>query len=187
MMTRFTSAARRAYAFPAAEKKAAGIAVSSRAATSRSAFAMRLFVRLWLLDYGRPGGRRREARRCSGGTATPVRSALLIAVGMAVKPPQPETTTMQNPTVYPAALVAARDSLAIAQDNLDRLAAFPSLFAALCEAIEVLSNDAAIVSDLAGIGKLLADHLGTLSTPATQAVDDVLSSLRRAHEEPDHV
>lgn len=94
---------------------------------------------------------------------------------------------MQNPTVYPAALVAARDSLAIPQDNLDRLAAFPSLFAALCEAIEVLSNDAAIVSDLAGIGKLLADHLGTLSTPATQAVDDVLSSLRRAHEEPDHV
>lgn len=182
----FTAAAPWAYALPAAEKKAAGGDSPSRAATSRTAFAMRLFVRLWLLDYGRPGGRRRKARRCSGGLSTPVRSALPFDIGTAVTLPQPETTTMQNPTVYPSALLAARDSLSRAQDNLQHVEAFPSLFSALCEAIEILSSDAVIVSSLASIGKQLADHLAILSTPVTQAVDDVLSSLRRAHEDTDH-
>lgn len=93
---------------------------------------------------------------------------------------------MQNPTVYPSALLAARDSLSRAQDNLQHVEAFPSLFSALCEAIEILSSDAVIVSSLASIGKQLADHLAILSTPVTQAVDDVLSSLRRAHEDTDH-
>lgn len=93
---------------------------------------------------------------------------------------------MQTTTVYPSALVAARDSLARAQDNLQHLEAFPSLFSALCEAIEILSSDAVLVSSLAGVGKQLADHLAILSTPITQAVDDVLSSLRRVHEENDH-
>lgn len=94
---------------------------------------------------------------------------------------------MQTTPVYPSALVAARDSLALAQDKLQHVEAFPSLFSALCEAIEILSSDAALVSDLACIGKRLADNLSSLSTPASQAVDDVLSSLRRAHEETDHV
>lgn len=93
---------------------------------------------------------------------------------------------MKNPTVYPSALLAARDSLSRAQDNLQHIEAFPSLFSALCEAIEILSSDAVLVSDLACIGKRLADYLSILSTPASQAVDDVLSSLRRAHEETDH-
>lgn len=93
---------------------------------------------------------------------------------------------MQNPTVYPSALLAARDSLARAQDSLQHVEAFPSLFGALCEAIEILSNDAILVSSLACIGKHLADQLAILSTPASQAVDDVLSSLRRAHDENDH-
>lgn len=94
---------------------------------------------------------------------------------------------MQNPSVYPSALVAARDSLALAQDKLQHVEAFPSLFSALCEAIEILSSDAVLVSELACIGKRLADYLSTLSTPASQAVDDVLSYLRRDHEETDHV
>lgn len=94
---------------------------------------------------------------------------------------------MQTTPVYPSALVAARDSLARAQDNLQHVEAFPSLFSALCEAIEILSSDAVLVSELACIGKRLADYLSTLSTPASQAVDDVLSSLRRANEETDHV
>ena len=89
---------------------------------------------------------------------------------------------MQTAPVYPSALVAARDSLARAQDNLQHVEAFPSLFSALCEAIEILSSDAVLVSSLAGVGKQLADHLAILSTPVTQAVDDVLSSLRRANE-----
>ena len=93
---------------------------------------------------------------------------------------------MQTIPVYPSTLVAARDSLARAQDNLQHVEAFPSLFSALCEAIEILSSDAVLVSSLAGVGKQLADHLAILSTPVTQAVDDVLSSLRRVHEENDH-
>ena len=94
---------------------------------------------------------------------------------------------MQTIPVYPSTLVAARDSLARAQDNLQHVEAFPSLFSALCEAIEILSSDAVLVSSLAGVGKQLADHLAILSTPVTQAVDDVLSSLRRAHEETDRI
>lgn len=91
---------------------------------------------------------------------------------------------MQTAPVYPSALVAARDSLARAQDNLQHVEAFPSLFSALCEAIEILSSDAVLVSSLAGVGKQLADHLAILSTPVTQAVDDVLSSLHGLTEEP---
>lgn len=181
-----TNAASRRYAPPAAEKKAAGGDSPSRAATSRTALAMRLFVRLWLLDYGRPGGRRRKARRCSGGLSTPVRSALPFDSGEAVTLPQPETTTMQTIPVYPSALVAARDSLALAQDNLQHVEAFPPLFSALCEAIDILSSDAVLVSSLACVGKQLADHLAILSTPVTQAVDDVLSSLRSITEEQIH-
>ncbi len=93
---------------------------------------------------------------------------------------------MQTTPVYPAALVAARDALVLAQDNLQHVEAFPSMFSALCEAIDILSSDAVLVSSLACVGKQLADHLAILSTPVTQAVDDVLSSLRRANEENDH-
>ncbi len=93
---------------------------------------------------------------------------------------------MQTTPVYPAALVAARDALVLAQDNLQHVEAFPSMFSALCEAIDILSSDAVLVSSLACVGKQLADHLAILRTPVTQAVDDVLSSLRRANEENDH-
>lgn len=94
---------------------------------------------------------------------------------------------MQTIPVYPSALVAARDSLALAQDNLQHIEAFPSMFSALCEAIDILSSDAVLVSSLACVGKQLADHLAILSTPVTQAVDDVLSSLRCAPKENNHV
>ncbi len=93
---------------------------------------------------------------------------------------------MQNPTAHPAAIVAARDSLANAQDNLEPLSDFPRHISTLCEVIDLLSSDALLVSSLAGIGKALADHLAILSVPVIEAVDAALMALRNPNKENDH-
>ncbi|MBP9805736.1 MAG: hypothetical protein KBE22_12640 [Candidatus Accumulibacter sp.] len=182
----FTIAAHQGYASCAAEKEAAGIGTLNEAATSRTAFALRLFVRFGAPSYGRPNGRSRKARRCLIGSSNSRSVALPYWNRGRRFNSATEANTMQNPTAHPAAIVAARDSLANAQDNLEPLSDFPRHISTLCEVIDLLSSDALLVSSLAGIGKALADHLAILSVPVIEAVDAALMALRNPNKENDH-
>jgi hypothetical protein len=71
--------------FSAPANSWAEIGVSIEAAMGRDALYQRLFCRLRLLSYGRPGGRSRKARRSFTGTPTLVRSSTRLASGRTVQ------------------------------------------------------------------------------------------------------
>lgn len=173
----FTTAAHWGYPTCAAEKEAAGNGSPFRAATSRTANGLRLFCRLGALSYGRPGGRRRKACRCSGGLPTPVRSALQFGSWKAVQLPQPEYTTMQT-TPHEAAISAACRALGQAQEALESHAVHLDHFYALFDAIDRLDGDRPLINSLAIIGTKLATHYSIITVPPIESVEAAQVGLR---------
>jgi len=96
-MKRFTRAARPGYHADVAETTATGGDSPDGAAMSREQYAMRLFCRLGVSSYGRPGGGSRKARRCSTGLSTSVSVAHPFDSGSAVTN-RNWSNTMQNTT-----------------------------------------------------------------------------------------
>lgn len=102
-----TRAARRAYASPVAGKQpATGISSPfSRAAMSRTAFAMRLFCRLGASSMGGPGGGAARLAGARAGLLTPFGAAHPFSSGLAVQQPHERIASMTTPAQSAPALV----------------------------------------------------------------------------------
>lgn len=110
-----------------AETTATGFDSLSGAAMSRTVFAMRLFCRLGVPSYGRPGRGSRKARRCSTGLSTPFGAAHPFDSGMAVQN-RNWSNTMQNTPASPALTPAAICSASTRKTSSARSTAPPRRF-----------------------------------------------------------